>query len=246
MNKLLKQISYSLLNFRNKIELKRAKRVLKTLKMCESLIQYNLRFKHKNKKFDELGEQKDTLISLTVTKLCDLKYDKQQYEEFERANEKAIENEIQTALKDSEIRSWLAIRFELSAFISKLIEHEDEYNISREKAKTFDINTIQITINNLRNIEYLIRSRLKFFKSLVDEQDKISLSATQLVAGITLVSTVFIVTGYLYINYFLSSFGVNVSLYFSLTDYLASSIENIQSVAVSAIVGTISVLFGYP
>jgi hypothetical protein len=232
----------------SKMILRKMNRVTKSIRLSALLINKLLRYHEESKCAEENSPDSDTLAYIGTAKLFDIKYDYEEYKEFEHENRKVIEDQIHWALHNNEIRSWMAVNYELQAFSSQLDNLKDKQNELREKAKALNTKTIKITNNNIRDIEYIIRTRIKFVESLIDGKKspkKISITATQLSTGITIVSSIFLVSGYLFMHYFLGQFGVDVSNYFSLTDYLATSIEKLQYVAISAIVGGISIAWGY-
>jgi hypothetical protein len=63
-------------------------------------------------------------------------------------------------------------------------------------------------------------------------------------SAIGLFSALFIAAGFLYVRYFYQRLGVDVSLYFSIGDYLAASIEQIRIGAFSAVSALVIFAFG--
>ena len=210
---------------KSKIAIRKLKRLKKVTDIDIQLIGYLLRNRNKDRHADNIVPDMDTVTFITVARLCDLGYDKNKFEEFERENQKAIEDEMQAALQNSEIKSWIAILYELNALYAKTENLNEQYSELRAKARTFDTGTIEIRIYNLRIIESMIRIYWQSKPREITLPAKISLNATQLGTYITIVSSVFLVTGYLYMTFFLRQFGIKVSFYFSLTDYLASKYQ---------------------
>ena len=61
---------------------------------------------------------------------------------------------------------------------------------------------------------------------------------------LTVLSALFLVSGYLYSRAFLGHFGVEVAKYFSLSDYVAASIDGIRYAVVAAIMGSLGCFLG--
>lgn len=105
-------------------------------------------------------------------------------------------------------------------FAHAVFDSQTEYDASaiyREHAKTAK------RLSKLRR-ELAERSALKM-----------DFSIHGISGGVALVSAVFLVAGYLYVHYFYQRMGVDVALYFSVSDYLSASVEQIRSAAFAAV-----------
>ncbi len=76
------------------------------------------------------------------------------------------------------------------------------------------------------------------------EAFKLSFSSQNIAALLSLLSALFLVSGYLYNRVFLGHFGVEVAKYFSLSDYMAASIEGIERPLVATFVGCLGAILG--
>ena len=101
----------------------------------------------------------------------------------------------------------------------------------------------RMDVNNLRK-EF--RRKIKTLKSeIADRQTiKISLSTNGIGVVLSLVSCLFVVSGYLYNKFLLGALNIDVSLYFTIGDYLASSIESIRYSFVGAVIAVIIYFLG--
>lgn len=232
-----------LLTARTKRRLNKSNIVSKALKECELLISYLLAGKI-TEKYDDLEETKDALLSYTLSEICELKHEEKQYKTLEDTKREFTKNEIANALKDNETINWLATYFELKAFLAKLNDNDKKYEEFRNKAKTIDKDTTEIRNKNLRARRYAIRQRLRYFTSVLKIRNKLrlSLSIKQLSAAVSVVWGSLLFAGYLYANIYMRQFGIDVSYFFSLMDYLALSIEKIAPVLYSAILGSLITL----
>lgn len=73
---------------------------------------------------------------------------------------------------------------------------------------------------------------------------KLDFSLQHLALLVGLLSPFFLISGYIYDHYFLGHFGLDTSQYFSISDYLSSSIEQIRSCFISAILAIGSMYLG--
>lgn len=73
-------------------------------------------------------------------------------------------------------------------------------------------------------------ARLKEIRKILAERSaiKMEFSISAISGGVALASAIIVVAGFLYVRYFYQRMGVDVSLYFSVGDYLAASIEQIR------------------
>ena len=120
-----------------------------------------------------------------------------------------------------------------------------EQHITR--AKEIDPAVTPLNHDDIRRISKSANMQLRVLRNEIADKEaaKLSLTESNLATLITLFSSMFLVTGYIYNRFFLGAFDIDVSRYFTLTDYLASSIEGVRYAAVGACVGLVSVFMGY-
>lgn len=107
-------------------------------------------------------------------------------------------------------------------------QESDKLTIDRNKLSTIHKNTRA----QLRSLIREYRDR----KSV-----KLHISAQDILTILAIMSPFVLVSGYLYDYYYLGYFGIDTSLFFTLSDYLASSISNIRSCLFTA---TLSIFYG--
>ena len=108
-------------------------------------------------------------------------------------------------------------------------------------ARNYDL---EVSLPDAKTIRALLRKTKKEVKSLEEsisdrEALKITLSGHNLTALISVMSALFLASGYLYSRAFLGHFGVDVAKYFALSDYNAASIEGIRYSIVAAVAGSL-------
>ena len=72
----------------------------------------------------------------------------------------------------------------------------------------------------------------------------ITVTSTQFSVALTLISTLFFISGFLYTKVFFYWFGINVGDFYTIQDYVSSSIDVISTTAISALSGLVSVAYG--
>ncbi|HHF0569208.1 hypothetical protein [Vibrio alginolyticus] len=72
----------------------------------------------------------------------------------------------------------------------------------------------------------------------------ITITATHFSIVLTLISTLFFISGFLYTKLFFYWFGVNVGDFYTVQDYVSSSIDIISTTAISALIGLVALAYG--
>lgn len=89
-----------------------------------------------------------------------------------------------------------------------------------------------------------VANKLKVDKEKQELISPITITATHFSVALTLMSTLFLISGFVYTKVFFYWFDVNVGDFYTIQDYLASSIDVISATAFSAFVGLVSITFG--
>jgi len=103
-----------------------------------------------------------------------------------------------------------------------------------------------LSVKDLYALESNTRKITQKLRELISDREaiKISLSLGDVTSSISVISSFFLITGYLYNHFLLGQFGIEVSKYFSLSDYLASSLDGIRYSASGAALGLLSYFIG--
>ena len=107
----------------------------------------------------------------------------------------------------------------------------------------------EVSVPDVKTIRTLLRKTRREVKSLeasISDREafKISLSSQNFTALLSVLSALFLVSGYLYSRAFLGYFGVEVANYFSLSDYIAASMEGIRYSVVATVFGSLGGFLG--
>ncbi|WP_281223621.1 hypothetical protein [Photobacterium sanguinicancri] len=113
-----------------------------------------------------------------------------------------------------------------------------------------DEDGIKKLYKDVKQEKKLLRKRIGSSNKQRIEQEKrelispITITATHFSVALTLVSTLFVISGFLYTKSFFYWFDVNVGDFYTVQDYLSSSIDVISSTAFSAFIGLLSIAIG--
>jgi hypothetical protein len=114
------------------------------------------------------------------------------------------------------------------------------------KAKGINAEASPLSVEDLSALETKTRKTINQLRELISDREafKISLSFGDATSLVSVISSFFLISGYLYNYFLLGQFGIEVSKYFGLSDYLASSIDGISYSAYSAGLGLLSYFLG--
>lgn len=224
-----------LIRFLSRIELFQFKYLLRSKSLSLHLIRLQLR----NKFFPTILEgddpEIDRLIGLTTLSLVRWELDnKSAITADEETKVGAI---ISTASDVTNLRDSLATYLGIEKLIHQIsgkasTGHPDSLLLGGE-----EIPPKKIPLKNLYKTNKKLRVAIKELKCKISDRkgEKISLDFTSLTQALSLISICFLLTGYLYSSVFLSHFGISVTQYFSVSDYLATSLDKVESSVVASI-----------
>ena len=123
------------------------------------------------------------------------------------------------------VHFWLTVHLRCS--ISKDLEYAG-YNISR--AQQLDSSAKALTIWDLRSVRRNTKRNIKRLKKVIidRESDKFDIKASEITKYISFIAVLFIPSGYLYNYFLLGSFGIDSAHYFTIPDYVASSVTALR------------------
>jgi hypothetical protein len=236
------------------------KRSLKLQQLLLNKLKYQLRVFDPNSRSEGFDKQFDKLVQIAALKMSrpeifDFESHKflfqgfpdtliQKYSEINEEYEK-IKNDvdpfIDSTLKNHRIRRTIEMYALVNNFSSaqRKDEKESEYYLSL--AKKYNPEASPIDIKRFFELDEETRKQIRTLKEEISDREaiKIALSLKDIGALVSIVSAFFLITGYLYNNFLLGHFEIEVSRYFSLSDYLASSIEGVRYSASATIIGLV-------
>lgn len=146
-------------------------------------------------------------------------------------------------LKDSIINKFLSIRHLLFAYLSENIGYEKGIEKYLEEAKKRDNTVVKLNKDSFNILEKDIKKTKKELKKEKIKPIKISTEGINFILKIC--SLFFIVGGFLYTYFLLGYFNINVALYYSISDYIAGSIDVLFNIFVLLIVLSIGMIFQF-
>ena len=146
-------------------------------------------------------------------------------------NNKQAVDKIAEAHQGSEtVRSTLANGLRVQSYLNGHFRNYGAANIFIEMAKQYDSKISEIDSSSISSELRSTRRELRTLKQAVSSKKAIKLSLTNeyITAILSISSALFLVSGFFYTRSLLGHFGIEVSDYFSLSDYVAASIEGIR------------------
>ena len=142
----------------------------------------------------------------------------------------AVDAIIHAYQKSSSIRSTLAQNFQVQMFLSDHFGNNYAHTIFMELARQYDSQVPELDSKSISTMLRTVRKHLRSLKQSASNKQaiKISFSSEYIATIFSISSALFFVSGYLYNWSILGHFGVEVRDYFSLSDYVAASVEGIR------------------
>lgn len=163
------------------------------------------------------------------------------------SNRDEINQLVNKAISNSNVKKWLEIHLR----IQRYIETDCVYSIDNRKVEYLDgqlaklgSSTKPIIAADIGKLISQAKRELKDSRFTLSDREasKISLNLKWVGSIISLLSVLLLISGFIYTYTLYGFFGVPVSLYFSVSDYVDSSIEQLYTVFFGVSVGVLSSL----
>jgi len=248
-----------------KLELFIFKRAVKVRLLLTQNLRYQLRILDPNARLEGYDEKYDLIVHLTALKFLnpeifednpptflfnDLRDELKRIYSDRKAEYVKNKDEVDSLIgahKQNEHIVKIICRYNLvNHFTANYQKKNKEADYYLAKAQKIDPQASPLNNNDLFSLDRSLRKDInKLRGDIADRQAiKISLSMERVGGVISVVSTFFLISGYLYNHFLLGEFGIQISKYFALSDYFASSIEVIRYSASGAAVGLVSYFLG--
>ncbi|MBI5892398.1 MAG: hypothetical protein HZB79_01900 [Deltaproteobacteria bacterium] len=171
-------------------------------------------------------------------------YSDRKTEYLERKN--AVDILVEKVEKDTDVINLIERYNLLHHFEDSYLKKKDEADYYLSKSQKINATATPLKTNDLFALERSLRKDINKTRDAISDREaiKISLSIQNAGAIISVVSSFFLISGYLYNRLLLGAFDIEVSIFFTLTDYLASSIDAIRYSASGAVIATGSYFWG--
>jgi hypothetical protein len=154
------------------------------------------------------------------------------------AGENLVFDLLDLAQQSDEVKNVIARYHATDAFFAGLLKDDVRKKGQMELARAASPELAEYDAGAVYREHTKTVTRLgKLRKQLAERSAlKVEFSIAGISGSIALITAVFVVAGFLYVHYFYRRMGVDVSLYFSVSDYLAASVEQIRAGALAAAV----------
>jgi hypothetical protein len=157
-----------------------------------------------------------------------------------------IDNLVKKVEKEDNTKTLIVNYALVQHFLAGRLKREDEANYWLLKARSSRTEVLPLKTKDLFVLERNLRKDINWLRNEIGDRQalKISLSLEKTGSLISIISGFFIITGYLYDHFLFGEFGIEVSNFFTLSDYLASSIEGLRFSAMGAGIALITYFLG--
>ena len=161
-------------------------------------------------------------------------------------NKDAIDQIVNTEGKSEFITETVAIYFQTESFINGRLRNHIAQEIYMKLAMQYNPYVQNLDANAIFSLLRATRKELRIFKQRASDQNaiRISLSSQHITGLLSIASALFLVSGYFYSRIFLGAFDIDVKHYYSLSDYIGTSIEGIQHAVIAAVAAFVGGFIG--
>ena len=197
----------------------------------------------------------DNLKEKQLTKYSNKILSKYIIGEEEIEEDKELLNNI---MKDEKIKELISLRFLIHSYYYGIFDIKDIEESYYEKALSISDNLIKLNKETFKKQksflkEIKIKLKIEFDKIIkerverrrFEETSKVKISTENINFALKLCSLFFIVGGFLYTYFFMSYFNINIALYYSISDYIAGSMDVLFNIFIILIVLSIFMLFEF-
>jgi hypothetical protein len=165
--------------------------------------------------------------------------------EYER-NKEAADNLVASALRSEAVKATVTAHALVEGFCAVQSSDDVAAKYYLALAQKYDPEARSIDFHGLRLMARQTRKELRSLRYQISDREaiKIPLSSADMRTLASLASAFFLLSGYLYNYFLLGHFGIDVSKYFSLSDYLASSMDAVWYSASGAAIALVYYFLG--
>ncbi len=233
LNTLLKLVKHKILFF---VQRKKAIRFKKARDLAGSVLRYQLQFRIG--RVMPLGN--DKALDLAVRgAMAELMFPTQsvsaEYADvFKKFNDpstkKQIAELVNGALDDPDLKSTIIEALQFQYLIYKTLRRKEDSEEMAALIEHFGGTLPEETDKFVKSETLRLKARLRQLADRARDAStfKMDLSLSGIGGVLSVISALFAVSGYVYNTYVYNAIGIDVSLYFSLSDYLAASVEKIR------------------
>lgn len=183
------------------------------------------------------------------------------YQEFYNGHHELFQEADELIKNSPELKGLVVDYFRLKAFYyvggmkTEFLEQESEKTLKKakdlnstiEKLDHKGFNELQKTIRKsyrLANKELKSQIREYISEASYEVLPKVEITTSHITFMLSISTAIFLLTGYLHNKFFLGHFGIEVSKFFNINDYISSSVDKIYIACISSIVGVAVYVLG--
>ncbi|KON46932.1 hypothetical protein [Mariprofundus ferrooxydans] len=161
------------------------------------------------------------------------------------SNKEVIDKLASKAINNENIRSLVVRYFLVMNFTETLQKKTKTAQQHLTRARELDASAEPLEAKHLWEIDRKTKKKYKSIRNEIADKTAVKISFDEINIGafLSILSALFLTSGFLYEYTFLGAFGIDVTRYFTLADYLASSMEAIRFSLVGAIFALIGFIF---
>lgn len=247
INKLKNLIGINLIKLLFKIELYLAKITLKIRSKSTLLINYELRLSQED--LLQIGEDDhvDDVIYYVICKTLELKDEQSMYAQKIDPSDKNLINKLESEIKSNErVKNAIADYYMANAYIRKYLKDTNGENLAISKANLYKPNQSPWDPKKVSYKKKEIAKNINAIGLSLEERSfkKFEMTIGDVTSVITLITTILIAAGYLYSTQLFKLLGIDISNYFTITDYLSYSVMQVRNVLLPTLFNSLFLVFG--
>ena len=153
----------------------------------------------------------------------------------------AVDNIVTCHSNAEHIKPILAQAFQVQSYLDDYFKNDQSSVIHMDIARNYDPSISKLLSSNVSARLRSVRKELKNLEEAASSRQaiKISFSSEQVLTMISVSSGLFLISGYLYTHSLLGNFGIDVSHFFVLTDYVAASVKELHHSLLATIIASL-------
>ena len=159
---------------------------------------------------------------------------------------KDVDPIVQKMEEEQNVKQVLSDYWLIQHFVENRLKNNSVAQYYLSRAKKMGLGAIPLTNRDIRQLKRQLQKDITMLRDTIADRKafKIDISTSEIAVLISAASPLFFISGYLYNYLLLGEFGVDVSKFFTLSDYISSSISRIGYTFSATVWGTIFFFLG--
>ena len=238
-NFLFKNITIPLFRLSLKLEFRKYRKAIKLANYTHLILTYRIRnlLKLKIRGYDE---DKDELVFFAISKSLELKFNEKDQKTLE-IRKKEI-NEVFNTIQNDEISLQL---IDLYAKLKNLVNERYKLElVLNDRMLPNSLLVENINYKELKKISNVLKNKAKSeYEELIDRSSfKLDISLSEIGNIFAIITPIIFVGGYYYSKTYYNYFGFNIHDFFSISDYITTSIDKLELALYGGIIAIVSTI----